>query len=58
MVSREPRKHRHGHRTHAVHNRKTSIKPTKAAWVKEGLPVMTVGARQIKDLKGKVIQEA
>lgn len=58
MISREPRKHKHGHRIHAFHNRKTVIKPGKTAWVKEGLMVMILGTRQRKDLKGKVGQEA
>lgn len=58
LISRKPRKHKQGHRTQALHNRKTAIQPGKAAWVKEGLTVMIAGARQRKDLKGKVGQEA
>ncbi len=58
MISREPKKHKQGHRTHTVQNRKTAIQPGKAAWVKEGLTVMIAGVRQRKDLKGKVGQKA
>ncbi len=37
MISREPKKHKQGHRTHTVHNRKTAIQPGKAAWGQGGI---------------------
>ncbi len=64
LTWRETRKHKHGHKSHAVHHANTAIKPGKAAaaaaaaWGKECLSVMVAGSRQRKNLQGKVGREA